>query len=182
MNKKIKLLLYGSNILSFGEGMLEPFFAVFTEKIGGGILDISWAWATYLIVTGIFTIIVGRFIDNRDNKKEKIMILGYFLSAIFTFGYLLVSAPWHLFVVQIGLGIAGAFLTPTWDALYSEYEDKDHDTYQWALAEGEYQIITGLALIIGGIIINFFSFTLLFIIMGIVQTVAAIYQSKILKV
>ncbi|MEK7102028.1 MAG: MFS transporter, partial [Patescibacteria group bacterium] len=61
LNKKIKILLWGSNLWNLGEGMLGPLFAVFAGRVGGSLLEMSWAWATYLIVTGVFTIIVSRF-------------------------------------------------------------------------------------------------------------------------
>ncbi|MFA6427322.1 MAG: MFS transporter [Candidatus Magasanikbacteria bacterium] len=180
LNRPIKLLLYGANIWFLGEGMLGPLFAIFTEKMGGDIFDITWAWATYLIVSGIFYIIVGKFADGKKNT-EKIMVCGYALNALFTFAYLFVSSPWHLFFVQAGLGIAAALATPTWDALYARYEDKQHDTFEWGLAEGGAKIVTGVAVVMGGLIVAYFSFSTLFIIMGIIQLVATIYQAQILK-
>ena len=179
MNKKEKILLYGANLWYLGEGMLGPLFAIFAERIGGSILDISWAWATYLIVTGLLIIFVGK-ISDRINK-EKLMIAGYFLNALFTFSYLFVSSPKHLFIVQAGLGIATALGTPTWEALYAKYEDKRHAGFIWGLASGEAGIITGVAMIIGGLIVNYFSFNTLFITMGIIQVIGAIYQAQILK-
>jgi MFS family permease len=179
LNRNIKILLYGSNIWYLGEGMLGPLFAVFTEQVGGDILDISGAWATYLIVTGILIIVVGKVVDGKDTKS-KVMVAGYALNALFTFSYLLVSTPWHLFVVQVGLGIATALATPTWQALYAQYGNKKHDAYEWGLAGGEAQITTGIAILLGGLIVNQFGFRALFLTMGIVQTVATIYQAKIL--
>src|SRR3989338_201576 len=104
MNDKEKILLYSSNLWSFANGMLGPLLAVFTEKIGGSILDISWAWAIYLIVTGVCVIGIGKLSDH--HSKEKIMIAGYALTTVFTFSYLLVQTPMHLFIVQAGLGFA----------------------------------------------------------------------------
>jgi len=180
VNRLSKILLYGANIWYFGEGMLGPLFAVFTERIGGDVLDVAWAWATYLFVTGILYIVVGKIVDRRNNK-EKIMVIGYFLNALFTFGYLFVSSPWHLFVVQAGLGIAAALASPTWNALYSKHEDKKHDGFHWGLAGGQAQIVTGIALVAGGLIVNYFSFDVLFITMGIILTISAIYQAQILR-
>jgi len=176
----MKTLLYGGNLWYLGEGMLGPLFAVFAERVGGDVLDIAWAWATYLIVTGILQIIVGKITDQKNNK-EKIMVIGYALNALFTFAYLLVSAPWHLFVVQAGLGVAAALATPTWSALYARHEDRRHDGFQWGLASGEAQIITGTAMLIGGIIVSRVSFTILFVVMGTIQIVATAYQAQILR-
>ncbi|HCC23537.1 TPA: MFS transporter [Candidatus Falkowbacteria bacterium] len=180
LNRHIKNLLYSGNLWYFGEGMLGPLFAVFTEKVNGDILDITWAWATYLIIAGLLYIVVGKLTDKYDNK-EKIMVLGYALNALFTFGYLFVSAPWHLFIVQAGLGIAAAMATPTWHALYAKYENQKHGGFQWGLAGGEAQIITGIAIIIGGYIVSLTSFTVLFSTMGIIQIIATIYQAQILR-
>jgi MFS family permease len=133
LNRSIKILLYGANVWYFAEGMLGPLFAIFTQKIGGDILDVSWAWATYLILAGLLYIVVGKITDVYDNK-EKIMVIGYALNALFTFSYLFISAPWHLFITQAGLGLAAAMATPTWDALYAKHEDRKHGGFQWGLA------------------------------------------------
>ena len=180
LNKSIKILLYCGNIWYFGEGMLGPLFAVFAERVGGDILDISWAWATYLILAGLLYVVIGRITDVHKNK-EKIMVYGYALNALFTFGYLFVSTPWHLFFVQAGLGIAAAMATPTWEALYAKHEDRRHDGFQWGLAGGTAQIITGVAIVVGGYIVNYVSFTALFMTMGIIQVIATIYQAQILR-
>ena len=180
LNRYIKILLYGGNIWYFGEGMLGPLFAVFTERVGGDILDISWAWATYLILAGVLYIVVGKITDKYDNA-EKTMVLGYALNALFTFSYIFVSTTWHLFVVQAGLGIAAAMATPTWDALYAKHEDRKHGGFQWGLAGGEAQIITGIAIVVGGYIVSLVSFNALFLTMGIIQVIATIYQARILR-
>ena len=180
LNRNLRILLYGANIWYFGEGMLGPLLAVFTERIGGDVLDITWAWATYLMVTGVLYILIGKLIDGKDSKA-RIMVIGYGLNALATFGYLFVSSTWQLLLVQACLGIAAALATPTWCALYAKYEDKKHDTYEWGLAGGEGQIITGIAILIGGLLVNYFSFTVLFVIMGTIQVIAFFYQALILK-
>lgn len=179
MNSKIRILLYGSNLWYLGEGMLGPLFAVFAQRVGGNVLDISWAWALYLITAGIIQALVGRWCDFLS--KEALMIGGYALNALFTFAYLLVSEPWHLFMVQIGLGVASAFANPSWTSLYSKYTSKRTSGSDWGLAGGEAQIITGIALIVGGLIVNYASFAVLFLTMGVIQTIATFYQMKIFQ-
>ncbi len=180
LNRHIKVLLYGANIWYFGEGLFGPLLATFAQRVGGDILDISWAWATYLIFSGFLYIVVGRITDKFDNK-EKVMVWGYGLNALFTFGYLFVDTPWHLFVVQAGLGVAAALATPTWDALYSKHDNWKNNGLVWGLAGGEANIITGVAIVVGGYIVSYASFDVLFVIMGGVQVVATIYQRQILS-
>ena len=180
MNKKMKVLLIGGNIWYFGEGMLGPLFAVFADRIGGSVLDITWAWATYLIISGVLVIMFGAIGDKVS--KEKMMVGGYALNALFTFCYLLVQTPFHLFLVQAGLGLAAAMAIPTWSALYDiNHKDDKTESFTWGLASGQAQIITGIAIIFGGMIVSNFSFDTLFITMGTIQIIATIYQARILK-
>lgn len=178
-NKKTRALLFADIAWFFGEGMLGPLFAVLAQKIGGDIFDITWAWATYLIVAGVLIIVIGKLSDKIS--KNKLVFCGYVLNAIFTFCYLFVNNPRSLLLIQIGLGIAAAMATPTWNALYSKYENKNKDGFLWGLADGGSQIFTGLAIIIGGLIVVNFSFNMLFIIMGIIQTIAVVLLIPILK-
>ena len=179
LTQTAKLLLLCANIWYFGEGMMGPLFAVFAEKVGGDILDITWAWATYLVITGILYIVVGRVINNKDYKVQ-VMVVGYGLNALFTFGYLIVDSPIKLFIVQAGLGIAEALGTPAWDVLYARNQTEDMDAYAWGLSSGQSQIVTGIAFGIGGVITHFVSFDALFMTMGIIQLLAAGVSTQLL--
>ncbi|MEK7063609.1 MAG: MFS transporter [Patescibacteria group bacterium] len=178
MRRELWILLFAGNVWYFGEGMLGPLFAVFASRIGGDILEIAWAWAVFLIVSGILTIVVGKISDKYD--KRRLMIAGYALNAVATFGYLFVSDTATLFAVQILLGIANALATPTWDALVDKYSGRKQDGTVWGLADGLPQIVTGIAAVCGALVLTYSSFTVLFFAMGCVQVAAAILQYRIL--
>jgi hypothetical protein len=180
ISKITKILLWGANIWFFGEGLLGPLFAVFTERLGGDILDVTWAWSIFLVVTGLCYIVTGRWITRHKNYRAKVMVAGYALNALFTFGYLLVSTPKQLFLIQAALGISEAIGSPSWDSLYARSLTEVNDTYAWGLAGGQAQIVTGIATMIGGFIVYYISFNVLFITMGIIQVMAAITQSRLL--
>ena len=177
-------LLLGANLWYFGEGMLGPLFAVFAQKVGGNVLDITWAWAVFLVVTGVSIIFVGKYSDvvakRRKHGREKILITGCALNALFTFGYLFVSGPVGLFLVQAGLGFALALSSPTWLALYGDADSKLKSGFRWALTSGTEKFITAAAILLGGYIVTTYSFEALFILMGCIQVLATIYQARIL--
>jgi hypothetical protein len=179
LNKTTKILLISSSLWYFGEGLFGPLFAVYAEKIGGDLLDITWAWAAYLIATGIFYVIVGKFI-NKSNYKKQVMIFGYGLNALLTFGYIFVHNTQQLFMIQIGLGIAEALSAPIWDSLFAKNLEDNSNTFHWSLANGHPHFVSGIAIAIGGLIANFISFEALFITMGVIQTIATIIQAKII--
>ncbi len=180
MNRFERVLLGGAIFWWFGEGLLGPLFAIFAGEIGGDILDITWAWAIFLLVTGTLEIFIGRLADKIGH--ERLMIAGYALNAVFTFCYLFIDSVMGLFLVQAGLGVALALADPTWDALYAKHENPRKAGFLWGMQHGIETIITGISIIIGGLIITFFSFDVLFIIMGTIQTIGTVYQARILYV
>ena len=179
--KQIRILLIGANLWYIGEGMFGPLFSVYAQRIGGDILDLTGAWSVYLFVTGVCMLVVGAGAD-RWRMPERLMVAGYALNALCTFAYLLVVAPWQLLLVQAGLGLASALATPTWNSLYSLYTPPARSGTVWGVAHGMQYLITGLAVLIGGAIIYWGSWTLLFVIMGMIQVIAAVYQAQILQV
>ena len=95
LNVTQQLLLLASAFWFFGEGLLGPLFAVYAEKVGGDLLDITAAWALFLIVSGVLYIVFGKLF-RKSNRKREIMVVGYALNTIFTFCYLLVQNSCHL--------------------------------------------------------------------------------------
>ena len=79
------------------------------------------------------------------------------------------------------MGIAAALATPTWDALYSKYENKKEAGYVWGLSDGLSEFLTGIAIIIGGLIVTYLSFTTLFLTMGIIQILSVVCLFNIFR-
>ena len=175
------ILRQSNNLWYFAEGMFGPLLAVFAERIGGDLLDITWAWAIYLVVTGVLNILVGKLCDLKVFDTAKVMLIGYFINAVAVFGFLLVHNATDLFVVQAGIGLGTALATPTWDALYSKYENPKHFIHSWGLAKGQAEIFMGIAIIIGGLIVKEWGFNFLFITMGSIHLIATFYQARILR-
>ncbi len=178
MTKPLRLLLVASSLWYLSEGLLGPLFAVFSEKVGGDVLDISSAWALYLIASGIAYVVVGRLL-NRSRWKFRMIAVGYALNTLFTFAYLLVRDTTGLFLVQIGLGIAEAIATPAWDAFFASRLADTEDTFAWGLANGHTQFISGVAIAIGGLIAKFASFDALFVVMGVISLAATTVQVRL---
>ncbi|MFL5805949.1 MAG: MFS transporter [Roseiflexaceae bacterium] len=179
-HRPIRILLVGSNLWYIGEGMFGPLLSVYSERIGGNLLDLTWAWSMYLFVTGLCTLGIGALTD-RWRSPERLMVAGYVLNALCTFAYLLVATPMHLLLVQASLGVASALASPTWNVLYAAYTPPQQAGTLWGAAQGQSYLITGIAILLGGYIVYLGSFTLLFAVMGVTQVAAAIYQSQILR-
>jgi MFS family permease len=179
LNRLAATLLISSNVWNFADGLLGPLFAVFAGTVGGNVFDISWAWSIYLVVTGVCTICIGYVSDHLP--KRYVLLVGYSLTTLFTFGYTLVSNPWQFFAIQAGLGFALALSNPTWLALFHENVARDkYDATAWGLSSGRDKIATGLAALCGGMIVTYTSFQTLFLIMGTIQLFGTLYLASVL--
>lgn len=166
MNRRIRLLLTLDGFRIFSFGLLGPIYGIFVERIGGDILDAGIAFSVYSMVLGILAFFVGRLSDKIRNQSS-LLFVGYGLLSIGFFSYLLVKNPFHILIVQVILGVGGAFAAPIFDAFFSACLDKGKYDTEWASWEAENFILTGIAAIIGAIIAKFLGFKFLFIVMGI---------------
>ena len=178
MHKRASILIWSSNLWNFGDGLLGPLFAVFAQKVGGNVLDIAWAWGAYLVIMGVGIIVVGHISDRVS--KLQLLFVGYMLSTLCTFAYLLVDSAQMLFLVQGGLGIATALANPTYFALLARYSSaSERDGELWGWADGRDKIAIGLAVFCGGLIVNHFGFQWLFVGMGVLQLLSALYLARL---
>ncbi len=181
LNVTQQLLLLASAFWFFGEGLLGPLFAVYAEKVGGDLLDITAAWALFLIVSGVLYIVFGKLFRN-SNRKREIMVVGYALNTIFTFCYLLVQNSHQLMLLQVGLAIAEAISSPLWDALFAKEMEKTDDVFFWSIAGGHTHLVSGIAIAVGGAVAYYISFNALFIIMGCIQAIATGIRWRVLYI
>ncbi len=164
MNRVLKFLLFADGFSILAVGMFGPIYAIFVERIGGDILTAGGAYAAFSITAGILLFLISRWEDHVKHK-EKLVVLGYALGSIGILGYLFISAPIHLFVVQIILGMAGAIGSPAYDAIYSRCLDRGRFASEWGMYESMEYIVTAIAALFGAFVAAFFGFQSLFLIM-----------------
>lgn len=117
--------------------------------------------------------------EDRFKHKEKLIFVGYVLSAIGCLSYIFVYNQSTLILTQIILGISEAILIPAYDALYSKFLDKGKEASEWGDWEAMRYITTAFAAIIGGYVAYSFGFKTLFFIMFILSSIAAISSLRL---
>ncbi|EKD25540.1 MAG: hypothetical protein ACD_80C00027G0009 [uncultured bacterium (gcode 4)] len=173
INSLYKLLLSAYGISMFSEWVLLPIYAVFVQKIGGDILDASWAMAVFLISQWIFTIIVQRL---KWTYKHHITMMIVW-RAIWLIGislYLAVSSTRMLFLTQILVAMGNAIADPIFDKELADNTDKNNKLFERGLREGMQDIINGIAAIIGWVIAVFLWFKALILFMILAGTISLI--------
>jgi MFS family permease len=106
-----------------------------------------------------------------ESHTRQFLMAGFLLSAICDVLYTTVHTRWQLFAIQVVLGLGTGLIEPAWDALFTE--DAENSTARhWSLWAGGTHLATGAAAIIGGLMVSYWSFKVLFLTMAAVDLVA----------
>lgn len=173
-NRPIKILLLTNWLIVVSGAMLAPIYAIFIKKVGGDLLDVSYAAAIFFLVGGCVTLISGKYSD-RIKENELVLVFGGCVMAIGYFGYLLVNSLWALFVVQIITGLGDAIYYPVFDVLYARHSNKKSPGLEWGAWESLYYFTAAFGALAGGFLAQWSGFDALFIIMGILCLASSLY-------
>ena len=172
LSARARLLLKISFMVTFAEAMLVPMYAAFAEKVGGSILDAGIAFAVFSMATGGAVALIGTRSWFQHNIKRFLM-LGFVTSAACDISYIFVRDKWQLFGAQIVAGFATGMIEPTWDALFTD--DIEHSSAKhWSIWAGGTHLTTGAAALVGGVVVAYFSFSVLFATMAGIDALALI--------
>lgn len=173
-NKSLRILLATNSMVLISVAMLGPIYAIFIEKIGGDILDASFAYALFAIFAGATTFISGRFAD-KIKESELIVALGYLLISVGFAGYIWVNSMATLFIIQILIGIGEAIYSPAFDTLYSRHLDSHQEGKEWGMWESINYFTMGTGALFGGILVTSFGFNVMFAVMSMLSLASAMY-------
>lgn len=171
--------LIGADILFLSAfGLVAPVFAVFiTEQIkNGDVKIVGFAAGIYWILRAILQIPVGKFLDQTKGEKDDFycLVIGYILTTLVPFGYILSSLPWHIYFLAIinALGMAMAY--PAWCAIFTRHIDKGREGLEWASYGTAVDLGIGTAGVIGGLMVSKFGFDSVFLIVGIISLISGL--------
>ena len=165
INKALKTLITFNGLYLFGSLLFGPLYAVYVQKIGGGVTLISVSVAAFYISTTLFLVFVGKFGD-RVKEKENLLAASYLIRTFGFLAYLVINNALFLILVQLIHGLAEALGTPTFSALFAKHLDGDSEVLEysdWALVAS---LIMAIGSLIGGYFVNLFGFSALFIVVA----------------
>jgi predicted MFS family arabinose efflux permease len=174
VNRWVKSLIISDMVLVVSINLFAPIYAIFAEKVGGGIIVVGESWGLFAVTTGLFMIILGRLEEKMNKMRWLITSYGLYC-VVFAF-YPLISNVYELFLVQILQGIALAINVPAWDALYTVHMDKGKESTEWGAYAGTWYVTSGVAAALGAFIVSAYSFSTLFYIMLAISLISFFYM------
>src|SRR3989344_5564496 len=90
---------------------------------GSSLKVIGLATTFYWISRSLTTVPLSRFMDKTDGERDEFYfsLIGSFIMASIPLFYLLVKAPWHLYLIQLIYGLAGSMGGPGSGGFFSHH-------------------------------------------------------------
>lgn len=170
-NKSLFALIIINGVFIFGANMFPPIFALFVKNLGGNAFSAGLIWAIFAITSGVAIFFVSLFGD-KLKEKEYLLAISYVIRAVSWLGYFFVNALWQIYVIQFVLAIGEAFGTPVFSALFSQHLDSGQYVREWSTWTALSFILIGIASLLGGAIVSFFGFGVLFLIMSVLAVIS----------
>jgi len=176
-NKPLLFLTIAYSVMTFGLGLIGPFYVIYIEKIGGSITQLGFAFGIMLIVQAITNIFAGKLSDKIGRKSVLIgVVLVYALVVAL---YPSVTTLLQLYAIQIAFGIVAAFEDTTLTTFLGDITKKAKRGYEI----GQYKTVVGLAgavaIMIAGAGIDQYGFAVVFYASALLIVFSTIFLLKI---
>lgn len=152
--------------MTFIGAIFTPFYVTYIQSLKGSFVFAGSSLALFAILTGVMIFFLGKieshFADNKD-----LMASGYAMRGVAFIAIGLSVSNIHLLGGLILLSIGTAMSMPAFDALYTRHVNKADSSIQWADLQSMSYIVTGIAALVGTVLIQFFGFREIFISLGI---------------
>ncbi|MBU6415436.1 MFS transporter [Patescibacteria group bacterium] len=168
-NQVILVIIISEFIVTTGVGLVTPIYAIFVtqEVFAATATVVGFSVALYWLVKSILQLPIARYIDKNHGEIDDYysMLIGVFLAVVATFLFYFATKIWHVYVLQIMLGVADSFAVPPFYAIFTRHIDKDNEGFEWAL-RSSFSLGAGAALggFFSGILAALVSFRIMFLI------------------
>ncbi len=178
--RSIHILLALSTLLTLLVGLFAPFYALFVEKIGGGIEIAGISWAVFSIVSGVLILLFTMW-ETHVVHKRKLLLAGLFLRALAFLSFVFITSITDLILAQVLMGISIALTNPSYDALFTHHTTEQKAISDWGGWEGLTSIAAGVASVTGGFLIKYFGYETVFLTIAACVFCMALYLSSVPK-
>lgn len=152
--------------------LIAPIFAIFVERIGGGIPEAGIAMTIYSLTAGFGIIYFSRTEDRLKDFKD-FVVVGYLFAVCGYLIYFFATSIWILYLAQFVLGIATAIRVPAYDALLTQ-SAPGHVAIAWGNWYAMVFFVTAINAFGGAIIADTYGFRVLILIILIFSLMAFI--------
>ncbi len=185
----MRAYIYWDLVINSAWGLLSPIFAIFilqTIAIGNiakGAGIVGFATLFYWGTKSILQIPIGNYLDKNHGEVDDFWfyVIGTVITALVPFGFAFSYLPWHIYALQVLHAAGMSMLVPASYAIFIRHTDKGREAYESGLDSTLLGLGAGIMGAIGGIMVGYLGFKLIFILTGTFTLVSVLFLFPIRK-
>lgn len=170
-NRYLKIIYISNGVFVFAASLVGPIFALYLNSFHVEIFKISLASTIWLVSTAVFYALLSAYGD-RLKSLSFFLVLGFLIRTFCWIGYIFATDIMHIYILQIFLGLGEAVGSTYFDVSVAEHLDEGkhvRDYSEWKLIQS---LASAGAATVGGVIVELYGFSNLFLIMAILALVS----------
>jgi len=116
----------------------------------------------------------GMYADKSQKISYHLMVWGLLASALIPIGYIYSKTAMQIYLLQAILGAGLAMSTAGWTCLFSRHMDKGKESTEWGVDAVAVGLGSGIAGVIGGAAVTYFSFKSVFIAVALIGLIGVL--------
>ena len=148
------------SIIMMAGSMVFPFYILLLRNVGNSFSQFGWAYGLFALTSALVYPLVGRISDRVGDRK---LLIIYAFMAILMLCFPIATEVWHVYILQILMGILGAVQRNTEKTSLARKVVQENAGYEI----GKYHVWTSIggavAIIATGYLVDFFTIGTIFI-------------------
>lgn len=171
-NDYMRALLISQSITLFGTGLVFPFYILFIKDVGASFTEFGIAYALFSISSAFVHKLIGQWSDKMGRKI--FLIINSWGTAILFLFFPIATQLWHLYILQVVLGVFGAMHKTSEKAIVADFTDGKERGKTIGRYHGWIAVFSALAVIIGGYIADLFTLASIFYVGSVILFVSGL--------
>ena len=153
-----------------GAGIVVPLLPLYAESMGATGLWLGFIFAAFSISRTLFTPVFGRLSDRKGRKL--FLCIGLFTYALISFTFVLATGIYHLVLIRLVHGVAGAMIIPIAQAYIGDLSPEGEEGKWMGYSNAAFFSGFGFGPLMGGVLATQWGMDLAFIAMGVLNLLA----------
>ncbi len=171
-----KSFIQYQGIVGMASTMIFPFYILMLKNAGTSYAQFGWAYGLFALTAAISYPLIGRASD-RVGDKALLSIYSWGMALLLLF-FPLAAEIWHVYVLQILMGILGAVQKNSEKAVLARHVDKTTAGKQIGIYHTYTSVAAAIAVIGTGYLVDFLTIASIFYIASIAFAVSGFIVTK----
>ncbi len=172
--------IFSQGLVMMAGSMIFPFYILLLRNVGNSYSQFGWAYGLFALTAAISYPFIGKYSDKLGDKK---LLLVYCWSMAFLLLFFpIVKEVWHVYILQILMGLLGAVQKNTEKTSLARTVEKESAGKEI----GKYHLWTSVgaafAIIITGYIVDFITVGSIFYLASVLYVISGIVLYKNAKI